>query len=67
MELSLVETVEALRAELAAAARAADPDLRFEIEGVQLTFHVGIKKDAKADAKVKFWVVEAGAGGGLSR
>lgn len=67
MELGLVETVEALRAELAATARAADPDLSFEIEGVQLTFHVAVKKEAKADAKVKFWVVEAGAAAGLSR
>jgi hypothetical protein len=68
VELGLAETVAALRAELAeAASRGAGSDFQFPVEGVQLEFHVAVKKEGTVDAKVKVWVVEAGGSGSLSR
>ena len=63
-EIGLGETIDALRAELAAAVeRARDTDIQFPVAGVQLEFHVGVKKEGEGTAGVKFWVLELGAGG----
>lgn len=68
VELGLAELVATVRAELAAAATAgAGEPVRFPVNGVQLQVHVAVRKEGKTDAKVKVWVVEAGASGSLSR
>jgi len=67
-EIGLGETIDALRAELAAAVeRARDTDIQFPVAGVQLEFHVGVKKEGEGTAGVKFWVLELGAGGSYAR
>lgn len=64
MEIDLAETVEALRAELRKAVAAGDDaDIQFPVTGVQVEFHVGVKKTADGKAGFKFWVVELGTGG----
>jgi hypothetical protein len=66
--LPLAETVEALRADLAAAAAAgAQADFQFPVSGVQLEFHVGVTKSADGKAGARFWVVELGASGSYAR
>lgn len=68
MELDLTETVALLREELARAVVAgAGGEYQFPVEGAQLEFHVGLRKEGRADAKLKAWVVEAGGSGALSR
>lgn len=66
--IGISETVAALRAELSEAARAAsDEQLTFEVGQVQIEFHVGVKREAKAKTGVRFWVVELGAEAALAR
>ena len=68
MQLGLAEAMEALRAELAqAAADGATAGFQFPVAGVQLEFHVGVKKTAEGKAGVKFYVVELGGSGGYAR
>lgn len=68
MELGLAETVAAVRAELAEAAIAGvGAIVQFPVNGVQLQFHVAVRKEGTAEAKVKVWVVEAGGSGSLAR
>ncbi len=63
-EIGLVETIEALRSELAAAVeRAQGQEIQFPIGSVQLEFQVGVTWDARATGGVKFWVLELGASG----
>jgi hypothetical protein len=67
-EIGLVETIDALRAELAASIELArDTDVQFPVAGVQLEFHVGVKREADGKAGVRFWVVELGGGGSYAR
>ena len=67
-QLELAETMEALRAELAAAAAAgARSAFHFPVAGVQLEFHVGVTRTGEGKAGVKFWVVELGGSGGYAR
>jgi hypothetical protein len=67
-EIGLSETIDALRAELAAAVeRARDTDIQFPVAGVQLEFHVGVKMVGEGTAGVKFWVLELGGGGSYAR
>lgn len=62
MALALAEVVATLRAELNEAMRAgADEDLLFELGPVELELTIGVDKEAKPGAKVKFWVLELGA------
>ena len=68
VQLGLAETMEALRAELAqAAAAGAAAGFQFPVAGVQLEFHVGVKKSGEGKAGVKFYVVELGGSGGYAR
>ena len=68
MPLRLAETMEALRAELAqAAAAGAAAGFQFPVAGVQLEFHVGVKKTGEGKAGVKFYVVELGGSGSYAR
>ncbi|MEV7285970.1 trypco2 family protein [Streptomyces sp. NPDC093252] len=57
---------EAVRDELlVAAARATGRDVAFEVGDIELEFAVELRKEVKGGVKVKAWVVEAGADGGL--
>ena len=65
--IELAEVIADLRDELdAARRRGAGEDLRFELGPVELEVSVAVQKDAGGNAKVKFWVVELGAGGKVS-
>lgn len=66
--LELTETIEALRAELARAAKAgASAEFQFPVTGVQLEFHVGVTRSDDGNVGVKFWVVELGGAASYSR
>ena len=63
-KIGLVETIDALRSELAAAVeKAQGQEIQFPIGSVQLEFQVGVNWDTEAKAGVKFWVLELGASG----
>ena len=63
-KIGLVETIDALRSELAAAVeKAQGQKIQFPIGSVQLEFQVGVTWDAEAKGGVKFWVLELGASG----
>lgn len=60
--IGLAEVVEDLRSELQTAASAANGDqIRFEVGAVELTLSVQVSRETTPGAKVKFWVMEAGA------
>jgi hypothetical protein len=62
MALALAEVIAHLRTELSEAMRAGEgEDLRFELGPVELELTIGVDKEAKPGAKVKFWVLEWGA------
>jgi Trypsin-co-occurring domain 2 len=66
MELAAVLTQ--LRAELNEAMRDAQGErLRFELGPVEVSLAVTVGREAKPGAKVRFWVVEAGAEATISR
>ncbi len=66
-KIGLVETIEALRSELAAAVeKAQGQEIQFPIGSVQLEFQVGVTWDTEAKAGVRFWVLELGASGGYA-
>ena len=63
-KIGLVETIDALRSELAAAVeKAQGQEIQFPVGSVQLEFQVGVTWDTEAKAGVKFWVLELGASG----
>jgi hypothetical protein len=63
-KIGLVETIDALRSELAAAVEKTQwQEIQFPISSVQLEFQVGVTWDAEAKGGVKFWVLELGASG----
>lgn len=60
--VGLVETIAALRAELAAALEQADGEaIQFPITGMELELHVGVSRHAGTRSGLKFWVLELGA------
>jgi hypothetical protein len=62
MPLKLSDFVADLRSELVEAMRAAEGEaLQFELGPVEVELTVAVDKEAKPGAKVKFWVIEAGA------
>ena len=62
MKIELAELLEQLRAELSTAMYAGqESDLQFELGLVEVELTVAVNREAKPGAKVKFWVVEAGA------
>lgn len=68
MGIGLAETLAQLREELEDAAVAgAGADIRFPVTGVQVEFHVAVKKEGSGNAGIKVWVVEAGGSASLSR
>jgi len=63
-KIGLVETIDALRSELAVAVKKAQgQEIQFPIGSVQLEFQVGVTWDSEAKGGVKFWVLELGASG----
>ena len=65
--LALADVIAQLRAELAEAISAgAGEDLRFQVGPVEVELTVAIEKSGTTGAKVKFWVLEAGADGKLA-
>ena len=64
----LAEAIGALRRELADAQRAGSgEDFRFRLGPVEMEFLVELTKEGSGEAGVKFWVVNAGAKGTVSR
>jgi hypothetical protein len=67
-DLELAAVVRQLRAELnEAMAGAEDERLRFELGPVELSLTVTVGREAAPGAKIRFWVVEAGADTRISR
>jgi len=66
--LGLVDVVAQLRADLAAAiAQGEEERLRFEVGPVELDLSVTVTRGGTAKAGVRFWVVEAGGEGSVSK
>lgn len=66
-EIGLEEAIRAVRRELTAAMGAGvDEPIRFRVNTVRLDFQVLVSREAEGSAKVKFWVIEAGASGKLA-
>ncbi len=62
MAIELAELIGRLREELTEAMHAGkDAELRFELGPVELELDVGVDREAKPGAKVRFWVLELGA------
>ncbi|ANZ20567.1 hypothetical protein SNOUR_36695 [Streptomyces noursei ATCC 11455] len=60
--IELASVIRDLRAELEQAITAAEGEaLRFELGPVELEVSVALERTAQGGAKVRFWVVEAGA------
>jgi Trypsin-co-occurring domain 2 len=67
-DLELASVVRQLRAELNEALGDAEGErLRFELGPVELSLSVTVAREATPGAKIRFWVVEAGADAKLSR
>ncbi|MFI1394577.1 trypco2 family protein [Streptomyces sp. NPDC020681] len=66
-EIGIAEAVEHLRAQLVAAAAGSGTGPRFEVGPVELEFSVEMRKEGKAGASVKAWVVSADMGASLSK
>jgi hypothetical protein len=68
MEIELGEAVAAVRAELLdAAGRGAGSEIAFAVGPIELEFTVELRKDAKAKAGFKAWVVTGDAEAGMTR
>ena len=66
-KIGLIETIEALRVELAeAVARGKNQEVQFPVGPIELEFQVGVTREADGSAGVKFWVLELEAKGRLS-
>jgi hypothetical protein len=66
--LELASVLRELRVELNVAMGDADGErLRFELGPVELTLTVTVGREAGPGAKIRFWVIEAGADAKLSR
>ncbi len=66
--LGLVDVLAQLRADLAAAiAQGENERLRFEVGPVELDLSVTVTRSGTAKAGIRFWVVDAGAEGSVSR
>lgn len=66
--LELASVLRELRAELTEALEEADNErLRFELGPVELTLTVTVGREAGPGAKIRFWVIEAGADATISR
>jgi hypothetical protein len=65
--LELADVLAQLRANLAQAQQeGAGHDLRFALDDVEVELHVAVTKEGTGKAGVKFWVINAEAGGKIS-
>jgi hypothetical protein len=68
VKISLTDTIEAVRRELAESVRtAADKEIRFPVGEITLEFQVGVTKAGEGSTGVNVWVLQFGAGGSYSR
>jgi hypothetical protein len=58
--LQLAEFVDGLRNEFRRAQRGSEPGIKFEVGPVEVEFSIVTTRETGADAKVRFWVVDAG-------
>jgi hypothetical protein len=65
--VALAEFVSGLREELRTAQAAREPGLQFAVGPVSVEFTVVTAREGGPDAKVRFWVVEAGGSARWSR
>jgi len=66
--VELASLVQQLRVELAEALAAGEGErLRFELGPIELSLTVTVGREAAPGAKIRFWVVEAGADARISR
>jgi hypothetical protein len=66
--LELASVLRQLRAELNEALGDAEGErLRFELGPVELSLRVTVSQEAKTGAKIRFWVIDAGADAKISR
>ena len=65
--VALAEFVSGLREELRAAQAAREPGLQFAVGPVSVEFTVVTAREGGPEAKVRFWVVEAGGSAQWSR
>ena len=66
--VELASVVRQLRAELNEALADAEGErLRFELGPVEMSLRVTVGREAAAGAKIRFWVIEAGADAKMSR
>ncbi len=66
--IGLADAVRALRSELTGAITQAEGErLQFNLESVEMEFLLEVRREAAAEAGIKFWVVNAGVKGGMSR
>jgi hypothetical protein len=65
--VALAEFVAGLREELRAAQAAREPGLQFAVGPVSVEFTVVTTREGGPEAKVRFWVVEAGGSARWSR
>jgi hypothetical protein len=62
-KIGLVETIDALRTELAeAVAKGHDAEFQFPVAGIQMEFNVTVTRDTTAEGGIKLWVVSLGGG-----
>ncbi|MFI1400625.1 trypco2 family protein [Streptomyces sp. NPDC020681] len=63
-DIELADAIQSVRDQLIeAATRSAGRPVVFEVGDIQMEFTIELRKEVKAGAKVKAWVVEAGADG----
>lgn len=66
MEIELAELLTSLRSEInRARLDAAEEDVRFRVDSIELELQVSVEKSAEADAGVRFWVVSLGGKGSV--
>jgi hypothetical protein len=65
--IELADVIQQLRQELDRARQAsASEELRFELGPIELEVTVGLEKDARGGARIRFWVADISADGRLS-
>jgi Trypsin-co-occurring domain 2 len=65
--IELADVIQQLRNELDRARRASElEELRFELGPIDLEVTVGLEKDGRAGARIRFWVADINADGRLA-
>lgn len=65
--IELADAVQAIRDQLVSASvRGSGENVRFEVGDIHMEFTVELRSEAKAGAKVRAWVIDAGAEGSVT-